>query len=59
MGDLIDTEKRIGGGENLYIRVNRSSGIISASLSFSSGPERTNHMLDRTAPHSITSMNKL
>ena len=42
MGDLIDTEKRIG-GENLYIRVNRSSGT--ASLSFSAGPQRTNHML--------------
>jgi hypothetical protein len=43
MGDLIDTEKRIGEGENLYIRVNRSSGIISASRSFSAGPERTSH----------------
>jgi hypothetical protein len=28
MGDLIDTEKLIGQGENLYIRVNRLSGIV-------------------------------
>ncbi|OEL17111.1 putative inactive G-type lectin S-receptor-like serine/threonine-protein kinase SRK [Dichanthelium oligosanthes] len=34
MGDLIDTEKRIGEGENLYIRVNRLSGIARGLLYF-------------------------
>lgn len=34
MGDLIDTMKSNGEGENLYLRVNRSSGIIFAPISF-------------------------
>jgi hypothetical protein len=46
MGDLIDTDKLIGTGENLYIRVNSLSGIVSCFsfsallMLFSAGLER-------------------
>ena len=56
MGDLIDTGKLIGTGENLYIRVNRLSGIVSCFsfsallMLFSAGLERI-QKLPPIAPH--------